>query len=164
MVPKAKILLNQGETMNALRRLEVIILLACSLASCAAGLQLIGREHDGPAIGATTDGELLYSQSSGSGDCMFLGVGLLSFLFTAAWAWAALASPSAKIRPFRMYFASLAVFLFMLWLVILDSDLVGAARVGDVMPLLSLLPALAPALVVPLIRVSGWFFPGNPQA
>ncbi len=152
---------DQGETMNALRRHEAILLLACSLACCAAGLYLVCREHDGPAVGVTAAGELLYSQSSGSGDCMFLGVGLLGFALTAASSLAALRSPSARARPARAYLVSLAWFLFMLWLVILDSNLVDAASLGDPMPLLSLLPALAPALTLPVMRIYGWLAPGK---
>ncbi len=55
----------------------------------------------------------------------------------------------------------LMVFLAMLWLVILDSNLVEAARVGDVMPLLSLLPAFAPAVLLPPLWIFGRFFPGK---
>ncbi len=148
--------------MNASRRFDVIFLLACSLACCASGAYLIAREHDGPAIGVTAAGELLYSQSSGSGDCWFLGAGLLNFAFTAAVALAARASPSARSRLIRVYFINLVVFLAMLWLVILDSNLVEAARVGDVMPLLSLLPALAPAVLLSPMWILEWFSADRP--
>ncbi len=117
--------------MNTSRRFGVIFLLACSLACCASGVYLIGREHEGPAIGVTASGELLYSQSSGSGDCLFLGAGLLNFVFTVATALAAHKFPSAQSKLIRVYFINLMVFLAMLWLVIQDSNLIEAALVGE---------------------------------
>lgn len=130
--------------MNAASRYRVFFMLGCALACCAAGVALFLRD-DGPAIGITEAGELLYPQSSGSGDCMFLGLGLMSFGFTAYAALWAVWSGSARRKLPWLYFGNLAVLLAMLWLVLLDSDLIDAASVGDVMPLLSLLPAFAPA-------------------
>lgn len=130
--------------MNAASRYRVFFLLGCALACCAAGVDLVLRE-DAPAIGITAAGELIYPQSAGSGDCMFLGLGLMSFGFTAYAALWAMWSGSARRKLPWLYIGNLAVFLAMLWLVLLDSDLIDAARMGDAMPLLSLLPALAPA-------------------
>ncbi len=128
-------------------RYRVFFMLGCALASCAAGAYLFQRA-DGPAIGVDTAGELIYPQSSGSGDCIFLGLGLMSFGLTAYAALWAVWSASARRRLSGVYFANLAVLIAMLWLVLLDSDLIDAASVGDVMPLLSLLPAFAPAALL----------------
>ncbi len=133
--------------MRSWSRFRVYFMLGCALASCVAGVYLFWR-GDGPAVGVDAAGEWLHSQSSGDSDCLFLGMGLLSFGFTAYAALWALTSLSTRRRLPWLYFGNLAVFLAALWLVLLDSDLVGAASVGDVVPLLSLLPALAPAVML----------------
>jgi hypothetical protein len=133
--------------MRASSRVRVFFVLGCALACCALGVYLIWR-GDGPAVGVDSAGELIYPQSSGDGDCMFLGVGLVSFAFTACAAWRALGSAVARRKLARRYFTSLAVFLAMLWLVLLDSNLIDAASAGDAAPLFSLLPAFAPAALL----------------
>lgn len=102
----------------------------------------------------TTAGELLYPMSSGSNDISVLSFGLLTFIVTAIY------TPVSALLNHRLkflvyaYLANLALFLFFVALVSLDSSFIFAAEVGDIMPLISVLIAFMPIPVLTLLHLT----------
>ena len=102
----------------------------------------------------TTTGELLYPMSSGGDDIAGLSLGLLTFIVTAIYApVSALLNHRLKFLVY-VYLANLALFLFFVALVSLDSSFIFAAEVGDIMPLISVLIAFMPIPVLTLLHLT----------
>lgn len=99
----------------------------------------------------TTTGELMYPQSSGSNDMQVLSLGMFTFTITAIYAIAsAILNHRLKYLGF-VYLSNLALFTFFLFLVLLDSSLLFAAKVGDRLPIIGVVFAYLPIPIVAML-------------
>lgn len=102
----------------------------------------------------TTTGELLYPHSSGSNDVAVLSFGLLTFIVTAGYALISSALNHSIKYLVYVYLTNLAIFMFFVALVSLDSSFKTAAKLGDVLPLISVVSAFIPVPVLLLLHLA----------
>lgn len=136
--------LNARDLWQPLGLIMKILISVCSFILTA--IVFIGRETDALPIGIGTDGEYYYPISSGDVDAMILYIGFWPFTIVSL---ISIYSLIVRDRVHVLYIAytiALTWFLFILFLVLLDSSLVDSAKLGDWVPLFGAVVAVIPAI------------------
>lgn len=132
--------------------MERFIIFAISVSCIAFGFSFTDRGPMPMAI--TTSGKLLYPISSGSDDMAVLSLGLMTFFISAIY------TPISSLlkQPLRylayVYFFNMLLFIFFVFLVTLDASFIFAAEVGDTLPLISVLLAFTPIILVGILHLT----------
>ncbi len=92
-------------------------------------------EDRGLAISIGEDGTLHYPISSGSEDGLILKLGLYSFAVTVFYSVISILRSHREITLFVVYTVNSFIYAFSLFLVMLESSIVDAAKLGDWLPL-----------------------------
>lgn len=102
-------------------------------------LLLLGGLIDdrGLAIQVTAGGEILYPISSGSEDGLILKIGLYIFSISALYSAISIFKGHSDTILFVVYLVNSLIYTFFLFLVMLNSSLIEAAKLGDWLPLLA---------------------------
>ncbi len=129
------------------------VILLTALAAMVMGWVM--RGHEGIAMMLTASGELIYPRSSGSEDAALLAMGLMSFVITLVYASLSVARGHRVAPLLYTYGANFSLFCLCLVLVMVDSDLVHAARIGDAIPLYASLVPFLPLVAFPLCWLVG---------
>ena len=100
-------------------------------------LVLIGImiEDRGLAISVAEDGTVHYPISSGSEDGLLLKIGLIMFVVSAFYSLVSIFKCHKEIILLLVYLANSLIYAFFLFLVMLDSEIIEAAKLGDWLPL-----------------------------
>lgn len=106
----------------------------CSVGLCALAMCL---ENRGLAMFTSTDGSLVFSQSSGSNDDALLKFGLFGFAFSAVVAVVAMAFRFQSYISLACYGLCSVCYGAMVWLVSLDASLWSAFQYGDIWPFIA---------------------------
>jgi len=112
------------------------------------------RNRGGFISGLDDQGLPFYPMSSGNNDGYILALGLMSFLFTVLYV---LGSFLLKRTPARLqvvYFLNLLFFAICIFLVQLDSSIIDSAMYGDIVPVIGLLSAFIPALILTIKTIT----------
>ena len=104
-------------------------------------LVLIGImiEDRGLAISIGEDGTVHYPISSGSEDGLILKLGLYSFAITAFYSVISILRGHREITLFVVFTVNSLFYAFCLFLVMLDSSIIDAAKLGDWLPLAAII-------------------------
>lgn len=92
-------------------------------------------EDRGLAMQVTEAGETLHPISSGSEDGLFLKSGLYMFALTAFYSMISIIKGYREMTLFVVYSVNSLIYAFLLFLAMLDSSIIEAARPGDWPPL-----------------------------
>jgi hypothetical protein len=124
---------------------------------CAMLTFLIGwtlRNRTGLILGLDDEGLPYYPMSSGNNDGFILALGFMSFLFTGLYV---LGSFLLKRTPKKVHIAYVVNILFLaicLFLVELDSSIIDSAKYGDIVPVIGLVSAFSPALMLTIKAIT----------
>ncbi len=108
------------------------VILTSSLIMILLGILI---EDRGLAMHVTGRGEILYPISSGSVDGLILKLGLYSFAITAFYSAISIFRGHREITLFVVYSFNSLIYAFFLFLAMLDSSIIDAAKLGDWLPL-----------------------------
>jgi hypothetical protein len=92
-------------------------------------------EDRGLAAQVTSSGEILYPISSGSDDGFILKQGLYLFAITSFYSAISIIRDHRELTLFIVYSVNSLIYAFFLFLVMLDSSIIEAAKLGDWHPL-----------------------------
>lgn len=92
-------------------------------------------EDRGLAMNITGDGTVLYPISSGSADGLILKLGLFLFTITASYSLISIFRGHKERILFAVYLVNSLIYTLFLILVMLDSSIIDAAKLGDWLPL-----------------------------
>ena len=96
-------------------------------------------EDRGLAISIGEDGTVHYPISSGSEDGLILKLGLYSFAITAFYSVISILRGHREITLFVVFTVNSLFYAFCLFLVMLDSSIIDAAKLGDWLPLAAII-------------------------
>lgn len=92
-------------------------------------------EDRGLAMHVTSGGEIVYPISSGSDDGFLLKTGLYLFAITFIYSVISIIRWNEEVTLLKVYAINSLVYFVFLFLVMLDSSIIGAAKLGDWLPL-----------------------------
>jgi hypothetical protein len=133
-------------------RMKNRIITICAILTCLIGLNQ--RNREGLILGLDNHGLPYYPMSLGSNDGFILAIGFLSFVFTVLYS---LGAFSFKRTPKRLniaYCLNLLFLVFCVFLVELDSSIINSALYGDIVPVIGLITAFFPALILTVLHIT----------
>ena len=126
--------------------MENRIITICSMLTFLIGWSQ--RDREGFIIGLDNHGLPYYPMSSGSNDGFILALGFMSFLFTVLYVSGSYFLKRTPIRLHMIYWLNSLFLVVCVFLVELDSSVIDSALYGDIVPLIGLVTAFFPALLL----------------
>ena len=116
----------------SLSDMQKYVILISSILLVLIGIMI---EDRGLAISIAEDGTIHYPISSGSEDGLLLKIGLYLFAITAFYSVVSILRVHREVTLFVVYTVNSLAYAFFLFLVMLDSSIIDAAKLGDWLPL-----------------------------